>query len=182
MTDKKSILLIFDLDETLIHSRYEQLDRKPEIIIDPLSVYLRPHTADLIKAAAEHFEVAVWSAGSPVYVRTIVDLIFPTGIKPIFAWNRDHCTQKFEFFPFQILFLKDLSKISEFGFDLAHTLIIEDDPVKIRMYSDNAIIVGQYYGEKEDDELLHLAKFITTLAGSNDVRAELKDGWRPART
>ncbi len=178
MKDKKDVLVILDLDETLIHSRREPLERAPDFFLDPLSVYFRPSATELISALAQKFELAVWSAGSPLYVDTVVQTIFPEGINPLFVWNRDHCTQKFEFFPFQILFTKDLNKMEDFGFDLTRTFIIEDDLVKVSSFADNALIVSQYFGEDFDDELTHLVSFFENLNGdTNDVH-KMVSSWK----
>lgn len=171
MRDNKKSLVIFDLDETLIHSRQDRLEREPDYVLDRLSVYFRPHARKLIEAVAEKFEVAVWSAGSPLYVDSIVDRMFPHHVKPVFVWNREHCTARFEFAFFQTLFLKDLSKMNDFGFDLASTLIIEDDPVKVKEFPKNALFVSQYFGDETDDELSVLRTFIESLNGcANDMR------------
>jgi len=178
MNDKKKTLVIFDLDETLIHSRQERLDRDPDYILERLNVYFRPGATDLINAVAKHFEIAVWSAGSPLYVDSIVKRIFPDDVKPIFVWNRDHCTAKFEFSYFQTLFLKDLNKMVDFGYSLANTLIIEDDPVKVRDFAKNAIIVTQFFGDAADDELSSLIKFIETLNGQSEDYRDIGTNWR----
>src|SRR5579885_1234125 len=167
MKDKKESLVILDLDETLIHSRRSPLDRSPDILLEPLSIYVRPYAKDLIEAIDRNFQIGVWSAGSPLYVDTVVQQMFPESISPLFVWNRDHCTQKLEFFPFQILFLKDLNKTKEFGFDLSRVIIIEDDPVKVRHFSENALIVERYFGEDDDDHLNNLVDFFKELNGED---------------
>ncbi len=175
---KKRALVIFDLDETLIHSRQDRLEREPDFVIDRLAVYFRPFAQDLIDAVWRKFEVGIWSAGSPLYVDTIVQTIFPAAVKPLFVWNRDHCTKRFELSYFQALFLKDLNKMNDFGYTLANTIIIEDDPVKVRDFAGNAIIVKQYYGDNEDDELSNLAKFIDGLNGHTDDFRDIGRDWR----
>ncbi|MBK9144897.1 MAG: HAD family hydrolase [Candidatus Melainabacteria bacterium] len=173
---RKPILIVFDLDETLIHSRVEPLDKEPDFRIDPLQVYLRPHATELIEAAAARFDIAVWSAGSPAYVDRIVEKIVPAGINPIFVWNREDCVRKFEYFPFQVIFAKDLKRTEEFGYDLSTTLIIEDDPYKIQGFKDNAIIVSQFFGDNDDGSLSRLIPFIETME-EMDVRELDKGNW-----
>lgn len=178
MREKKKALVIFDLDETLIHSRQEQLDREPDYVLDRLNVYFRPKALELIAAVADKFEIAVWSAGSPLYVDSIVERIFPPEVKPLFVWNRDHCTAKFEFSYLQTLFLKDLNRMVDFGFDLTNTLIIEDDPVKVRDFTSNALMVSQYFGEDADDGLTALIDFISDLNEHQDDVREIGKSWK----
>lgn len=177
MREKKKALVIFDLDETLIHSRQERLDREPDYVLDRLSVYFRPNAIELIAAVADKFEIAVWSAGSPLYVNSIVERIFPPEVKPLFVWNRDHCTAKFEFSYLQTLFLKDLNRMVDFGFDVTNTLIIEDDPVKVRDFMDNALFVSQYFGEDSDEGLSALINFILDLKEHHDDVREIGKSW-----
>jgi RNA polymerase II subunit A small phosphatase-like protein len=177
MREKKKALVIFDLDETLLHSRQEWLDREPDYVLDRLAVYFRPNALKLIEAVAKKFEIGVWSAGSPLYVDSIVERMFGTDVKPLFVWNRDHCTAKFEFSYFQTLFLKDLNKMGDFGFDLTSTLIIEDDPVKVRDFARNALFVSQYFGDEADDELSALVDYIDGLNGHHDDVREIGKIW-----
>lgn len=177
MREKKKALVIFDLDETLIHSRQERLEREPDYVLDRLSVYFRPRAVDLISAVAKNFEIAVWSAGSPLYVESIVERIFPPDVFPLFVWNREHCTAKFEFSCLQTLFLKDLNRMVDFGFDLTNTLIIEDDPVKVRDFMGNTLLVSQYFGEDADDGLTALIAFISELNGHHDDVREIGKSW-----
>lgn len=181
MSEKKKALVIFDLDETLIHSRPDPLERDPDYLLERLNVYFRPHATRLISLVARNFEIAVWSAGSPLYVRSIVEKVFPPDVKPLFVWNRDHCTARFELAYFQTLFLKDLNKMKDFGFDLKNILIIEDDPVKVRDFANNAIIVSQYFGQAGDEELSNLARFMETLNHLNHLTEDVRDlgkNWR----
>ena len=90
-------LVILDLDETLIHSRVELLDHPCDLEINPLYVYVRPHAEKLIKAFAERFSIAVWSAGSPKYVRRITEHLLEgldPVVEPVFVWDRDACSKK----------------------------------------------------------------------------------------
>jgi TFIIF-interacting CTD phosphatase-like protein len=172
MAEIKKPLIIFDLDETLIHSRDVPLERPADYVLERLNVYFRPNAVDLILAAAKNHEIGVWSAGSELYVESIVKQLFPINIKPLFVWNRDHCHAKFELAHFQTMFSKDLNKIQDFGYSLKNTLIIEDDPLKIRDFGANAIIVSQYFGEADDNELASLVRFID---GMNSQGVDVRD-------
>jgi RNA polymerase II subunit A small phosphatase-like protein len=178
MGDSKRPLIIFDLDETLIHSRQEPLERTPDYVLERLHVYFRPNAVELILAAAKNHEIGVWSAGSPLYVESIVNQLFPVSIKPLFVWNRDHCNARFEISYFQTMFSKDLNKIQDFGYNLKNTLIIEDDPLKIRDFGANAIIVSQYFGDAADNELSSLVQFIEGLNGHGEDVRDIGLNWK----
>ena len=55
-------LIIFDLDETLVHATELALHRAHTLQIGPYYVYVRPFASDLIKFCAAHFKIAVWSS------------------------------------------------------------------------------------------------------------------------
>lgn len=174
-------LVILDLDETLIHSRVELLDHPCDLEINPLYVYVRPHAEKLIKAFAERFSIAVWSAGSPKYVRRITEHLLEgldPVVEPVFVWDRDACSKKASpFFSFQEIFTKDLRKVEQFGFELDSILIVEDDPIKISEFKDNAIIVKQYFGESSDNELELLAGYVKEIEAVGDFRKLDKNIW-----
>jgi RNA polymerase II subunit A small phosphatase-like protein len=86
-------LIIFDLDETLVHATDQCLAYPCDFEIPPYFVYLRPHAGDLIKFSAERFDLAVWSSSSRMYVAAVVDRIF-SGIPLKFAWSIDRCVQR----------------------------------------------------------------------------------------
>lgn len=170
-------LVIFDLDETLIHARTAQLDRPADINIDPLHIYVRPFASDLISRAAQRFTVAIWSAGSPRYVEVISEHLLAAKVEPLFVWDRERCSKKSSFFSFSEIFTKDLTMVEEFGFGLESVLIIEDDPVKIADFKDNAIIVRQYLGEAEDSELERLSGYFDAIDTVSDIRDLDKNLW-----
>jgi RNA polymerase II subunit A small phosphatase-like protein len=53
------ILLILDLDETLIYATEVPLDRPADFVVYDYHVYCRPGLAEFLQACARHFELAV---------------------------------------------------------------------------------------------------------------------------
>jgi len=95
-------LLIFDLDETLIHSIRDQDeaefdilaenydDREPDLWVEMESpsseygpfqqgVFLRPYLHECLRAANMDYEVAIFTAGFDWYANPIIDKIDPSG-------------------------------------------------------------------------------------------------------
>lgn len=103
ITNKRSVHVILDLDETLINStsafhknktydakrcaKFELLNSKGTEI--ELDVYMRPHLNEFLSWLCKNFIVSVWSAGEKNYVLDIVEKILPTNPHAIF-W-REHC-------------------------------------------------------------------------------------------
>lgn len=137
--------LIFDIDETLVHTfapednfgafynnLTEEQKKKVYVIEFPngetLYGYLRPGVENLLKVAFEEFEsVSVWSAGTEFYVHEIVKLLFKTQM-PDFVMSRNDCNelqlvkteQVCRFKPLEIVY-KKYPKYNE-----TNTLIIDD--------------------------------------------------------
>jgi len=70
-----------------------------------------------------------------------------------------------------------LRKVEQFGIELDSILIVEDDPIKISEFKDNAIIVKQYFGESSDNELELLAGYVKEIEAVGDFRKLDKNIW-----
>lgn len=69
----KSIkLLIFDLDETLVHASTADLGRSADFICEPYLVYLRPHCIAILANLSIDYDLAIWSSASKDYVSSVV--------------------------------------------------------------------------------------------------------------
>lgn len=95
-------LLVFDLDETLIHSKrdedeleYDEVaghytDVEPELYVEMESpdsaygrfkqgIFVRPFLKECLQAVNSKYEVAVFTAGYDWYANPVIDAIDPTG-------------------------------------------------------------------------------------------------------
>lgn len=160
--------IILDLDETLVHSSEDyiklmtlqpfndpvMLDLRSRMYNLSLDSYIkpptvwgvtRPYTEDFLLFCFGYFsKVCVWSAGTPEYVRKIVDEIFPSGYKPDVVYNRSHCyyTQEGDIFkPIKIMARdENLEKILR----LDNTLFLDDRPQAFLKNPDNGIVIPAY--------------------------------------
>lgn len=78
MTER--LLLILDLDETLVHARESALDHAVDFRVLDYFVYKRPGVNDFLLRCADLFDLAVWSAGDEACVRAVIDQIMPEQI------------------------------------------------------------------------------------------------------
>ncbi|MCR6641180.1 MAG: HAD family hydrolase [Sporocytophaga sp.] len=85
-TDKR-ILLILDLDETLVHATKTELDRKADFIVFNYHIYKRPFLDQFIRFCSGNFRLAIWSSASDDYVEEVVKRIIPDDIKLDFVWG-----------------------------------------------------------------------------------------------
>src|SRR5262249_33859807 len=125
------ILLILDLDETLIYATEEPLQRDPDFLIGPYAVYRRPYLSEFPISCPASFRLAVWSTATDDYVRPVVARIMPPGIEPAFVWGRSRCVRRYDPEQFEEYPVKDLKKVKRLGYCLERVLIADDTPRKV---------------------------------------------------
>ncbi|NMO14281.1 HAD family hydrolase [Pyxidicoccus fallax] len=182
------ILLILDLDETLIHARDERLERDADFQVFGYHVYVRPHLEPFLQECAARFRLAVWSSASDDYVAEIVRRILPGGLDLEFVWGRSRCTLALDSRKVQeegfldpgshYSYAKKLAKLKRRGYRLERVLIVDDTPAKCIHNYGNAIYVKEYEGQPQDTELLDLGRYLATLAEAANVRTLEKRDWR----
>jgi len=87
-------LIVFDLDETLVHATEVPLPSLDAFRVGPYFVYVRPFASELIRFCASHFKVAVWSSSSKRYVEAVTKKLFGTSYPVAFSWAVSKCVQK----------------------------------------------------------------------------------------
>jgi RNA polymerase II subunit A small phosphatase-like protein len=172
------LLLIFDLDETLIHATDAETVGAADFCVGPYHVFCRPHLNVFLEDCAERFDLAVWSSGSLDYVLAIRESIMPNGLQAEFIWGRKRCTRRFDAEWQEEYWIKDLKKVKRQGFDLDRVLIVEDTPKKVERHYGNAVYVSSYFGGTDDRELLHLSRYLHSIHDVPNVRRIEKRGWR----
>jgi TFIIF-interacting CTD phosphatase-like protein len=176
--DLARLLLVLDLDETLVHAADSPLSRTCDFLCGPYHVYKRPHLDSFLSQLSTFCDLAVWSAGSDDYVQATVARLFYHHVQPLFVWSRARCTTRFDGEWHEQYPLKDLLKIKRRGFSLCRTLIVDDDPRKVSRNYGNAIYIPEFLGDETDCELPRLALFIRSLTTCHNVRKIEKRGWR----
>jgi carboxy-terminal domain RNA polymerase II polypeptide A small phosphatase len=184
--ENEKILLILDLDETLIHSTVEKPVGEPDFTVFKYNVVKRPHLDYFINECYSHFRLAIWSSGSDNYAEEITGHIFPSSMKLEFVWGRSKATycpipDRNEFsYPgiFHYDYIKRLQKIKPLGYSLKRTLIVDDTPHKLKENYGNAIYISEFNGEPDDEELLYLLDYLMTIKDSPNVLHIEKRNWR----
>lgn len=186
-TNTDRILLILDLDETLIHAREAPFDRKADFTLFNYHVYRRPHLDQFIQRCDRCFDLAVWSSASNDYVDAVTHTIFPQPEKLKFVWGRSRATlrrstvDEFGYSSYALghmAYLKPLQKVARRGWDLKRVLIVDDSPEKVVRNYGNAVHPKPFEGDENDDELMHLATYLESLKDCQNVRSVEKRLWR----
>jgi RNA polymerase II subunit A small phosphatase-like protein len=186
---RSKILLILDLDETLIHATATKLGDDFAFQLYDYYVYKRPGLGAFLAACAEKFDIAVWSSASDDYVRQVVAQVLPAEIKPVFVWGRSRCTPLASrpddgygdynptgFSHYE--YAKLLKKVRRLGYNLQQVLIVDDTPEKVRNCYGNAIYPTPFLGDPSDRELLILGQYLHTLHEAENVRSIEKRQWQ----
>jgi len=189
MTQAKSnILVILDIDETLVYATKDQLDQKHHFKVGDYFVYKRPCFNQFIEYITNNFSFAIWSSATDSYVTEMVEKL---GLheKTEFCWARSKATFKR---PTTFdsdgdlnidsidhhFFVKRLKKVKKLGFELEKVLIIDDTPHKSQDNYGNAIYISEFRGNPNDTELLTLMSYLDTLRDIENVRTIEKRGWK----
>lgn len=157
MTPSQQVkLIVFDLDETLVHASTTDLGHPAAFSFPPYFVYLRPFLANMLAALAPHFDLAVWSSSSREYVDAVVAQVFGTDYPLKFAWSVERCVQRVDVRSNSYVYIKDLRKIQGQGYTLDQIVIVDDSPEKIARQPGNHVAIAPYHGEQNDRGLLDL--------------------------
>lgn len=187
--ESKNILLVLDLDETLIYATEEKLLRVPDFEVFDYQVYKRPYLQEFIEEAKLHFKLAVWSSASDDYVREVTSKVFGEEINLEFVWGRSRCTyrrnyqlEEKRYYSYDSAnhyhYVKPLRKLKRKGYNLNQILIVDDTPHKSQDNYGNVIYPSEYRGEQNDNELKLLSKYLNSLKDELNVRKIEKRGWR----
>lgn len=189
VSDNNQILVILDLDETLIHATETPGYGEWHFELDKYKIYIRPGLSKFLEKLKESFRVAVWSSASDDYVKQVVEKIFPLDYPLEFVWGRSRCTLKhdqsiLEQYGYSNCYshqhyVKPLVKVKKKGIArLEKILIIDDTPAKSRLNYGNAIYPLQFNGDPNDNELIRLIEYLKTLKLVENVREIEKRNWR----
>ncbi|XP_042520444.1 CTD small phosphatase-like protein 2-A isoform X2 [Macadamia integrifolia] len=165
---RKSITLVLDLDETLVHSTLEQCDDADFTFqvffnMEEHTVYVRqrPYLQTFLERVAEMFEVFVFTASQSNYAEQLLNILDPEGKLISRRAYRESCIFS------DGSYTKDLTVL---GVDLAKVAIIDNSPQVFRLQVNNGIPIKSWFDDPSDRALISLLPFLETLVDADDVR------------
>lgn len=172
------MLLILDIDETLIYAANQPLDDQMyDFSFAGYFVYKRPFLAEFLEFCAQHFELALWTSSTEGYAKVIADQLFqPEQLR--FVWARKRCTVLFNGYDYSYVWLKNLRKVKNQGYKLQQVLVVDDSPEKHTKNYGNLIVVKPFFGDQQDQELRLLMSYLVKLKECPNVRKVEKRFWR----
>jgi carboxy-terminal domain RNA polymerase II polypeptide A small phosphatase len=182
---KPKKIVVFDLDETLVHATKIKLDRQEDFRHDDYYVYKRPGVNEFLKECTELCRIAIWSSADDEYVQSICKHLIQDSSQLEFIWGRSACWMKIAKVKDEITGLlrreyqniKPLEKIRRKGFKMSDLLIVDDSHYKVMDNPDNYLIIRPFEGDQEDDELVALLDYLKMII-HEDFKTISKDNWK----
>lgn len=171
------LLVIFDLDETLVRATGNPTLDPPDFMLDAFRVRRRPMAAECLRAVSRFADIAIWSAASDSYVQEILSQLIPSDLTLEFVWGCSRCTRRYDHQHLEEYWIKDLNKVKRLGYCLERVLIVDDSPEKVERHYSNHVRIDPFYGDLEDRALPRLATYLETFAEIPNVRTIEKRGW-----
>ncbi|KAL3520158.1 hypothetical protein ACH5RR_018307 [Cinchona calisaya] len=164
----KSVTLVLDLDETLVHSTLEHSDDADFTVpvffnLKEHTVYVkrRPHMQTFLERVSEMFEIVVFTASQSIYAKQLLDILDPDGKLISRRAYRESCIFS------DGSYTKDLTVL---GVDLAKIVIIDNSPQVFHLQVNNGIPIKSWFDDPSDSALISLLPFLETLVDTDDVR------------
>lgn len=171
-------LLILDVDEMLIFGTEHQLEHPPDFQVFGYSIYKRPGVDEFLTFCFDRFRVAIWSSSSEDYVQAVAAHLIPAGHQLEFIWSRKQCTLSYDYDLRDHFWTKKLVKAKRKGYNLEQMIVVDDSPEKHIHNYGNLVKIKAFHGELDDDELLHLIRYLEHLDQSPNIRTVEKRWWR----
>ncbi|XP_062232481.1 uncharacterized protein LOC133929709 [Phragmites australis] len=166
--------LFLDLDETLIHSQTDPPPARFDFTVRPviggqaITFYVskRPGVEAFLRAAADSFEVVVFTAGLQEYASLVLDRLDPDGTVFAHRLYRGACRNAGDG-----RLVKDLAATGR-ALDLA--VIVDDNPNAYALQPENAVPVAPFVDDDNDQELQRVLAFLDVAAGFDDTREAIR--------
>jgi RNA polymerase II subunit A small phosphatase-like protein len=169
--DFKKKLLVLDMDETLLHTVFDEEEVLPSApdakVFLPndkitIPVFLRPGVQDFLKKVSSEYEVLVWTAGTRCYAEPVLNRLDPNGYITTRLY-RDSCTEQEDG-----SYVKDLSLLNR---PLSEVIIVDNNPDSFAFHPDNGIQCSDFYFDKCDTDLKKIYRFLDLIKDAKDVRS-----------
>eukprot|EP01127_Copromyxa_protea_P001552 TRINITY_DN11525_c0_g1_i1.p1 TRINITY_DN11525_c0_g1~~TRINITY_DN11525_c0_g1_i1.p1 ORF type:complete len:358 (-),score=59.56 TRINITY_DN11525_c0_g1_i1:93-1127(-) len=163
--------LVLDLDETLVHSSFQEVARydfKIPVEIEDVTytVYVakRPGVDEFMKKMGEIYEIVIFTASLANYADPVLDLL---DIHKVIDWRlfREHCTFV------KNSYVKDMGRM---GRPINSVMIMDNSPHSYAFNPENAIPCESWFDDMEDRELLDFIPVLQEIAKSDNVITELE--------
>lgn len=168
--DDKKLLLILDLDETLLHANTDGtedydacLELNKNNINYNIYVNLRPYLFKFLDFACKYFNIVLFTASCIEYVISVINYIDPSNKYFKGIYTRNSCIL------YKGIYIKFLEV---FNINIKNCLIVDNSLLSFCYNLSNGILVNSYYSDKTDEDLLNLVEFLKSLIITNDSKSD----------
>lgn len=169
LQDANKILLVLDLDQTLMNSHYIMPNHydfsfKLNLAggvkkVKDVFVQTRPYAYEFLSITSQWFELAVYTASLPIYADQIIDKI-DTNRLIKHRLYRHHCGV------YRDHYIKDLEFL---GRPLTRVVLVDNHPASYMAHPDNGVPIYSYLGQPDDNGLRDLISFLQLLRSVDNV-------------
>lgn len=159
--------LVLDLDETLVHSQFNQIKNPDYIIpvnidnqISNIYVKKRPGVENFLKVMSQYFECVIFTASLSKYADPLMNQMDPNGCCTVRLF-REHCTF------IQGVFTKDMSKLGRNAHDC---IILDNSPSAYMLQPEQALPIVSWYDDPRDRHLYDIIPLLILMSQINDCR------------
>ena len=136
--------LVLDLDETLVHSQFNQI-KNPDFVIpvdidgNICNIYVqkRPGVDNFLRVMSEYYELVIFTASLSKYADPLMDQM-DTNRYCTSRLFREHCTH------LNNVFTKDMSKL---GRNQKDAIILDNSPAAYLLQPDQAVPIISWYDD-----------------------------------
>ena len=161
-------VLIFDLDETLIHSQRDLSTCAKIVKVNVynnnnntnymlLGINIRPCLKELFMQLKDKFHFVIFTSAFKKYADPIIDLIDPYGEIFCLRLYRHHCIQIM--LHNEVCYIKDL-RIFNGIVDLDNVVIVDNSIMSFCYQVDNGVPILPFYTNMNDREIIYLCEFM----------------------
>ena len=178
--DKYKKLIIFDLDETLIHCEYSDVflaEHTLDVLIQSgkttkVGINIRPFAYECLKKLKEEskYDIVCYTASISQYANAVLDIIDKNN--DIFSYRvfRDNCIKSV--LDSNIVYIKDLRIFKHV--DIKDMLIVDNSLLSFAFNIDSGIPILPFYSNKNDRELVYLVQYLDSIVNFYDLSTENK--------
>jgi CTD small phosphatase-like protein 2 len=169
-------LLVFDLDETLVHCIFNDKDIFDADVFLDISMpngksartgfNIRPYWKEMMDDIQEDWEIVVFTASCKNYADTILDYLDPDNKYFPHRFYRETCWKTPEG-----VYIKDLRVFHQWK--LEDIILVDNAVYSFGFQLDNGIPIFPYYKGKDDKQLLYLKEYLKLIA-NKDLLKDLK--------
>jgi carboxy-terminal domain RNA polymerase II polypeptide A small phosphatase len=179
-------IIVFDMDETLIHATKTKLDIPEDFRYEDYYIYKRPFVHEFLSACAKLCQIAIWSSADDDYVSSIAQQLINDSIELNFIWGRSECWVKIAKVEDdetglkrkEYLNIKPLEKIRRRGYQMNNLLIIDDSLYKVKDNPNNYFIIEAFEGNQQDQELKYLLSYLEVIIQETNFSAIDHTNWK----